>query len=256
MLIHQFFVGIPMLTSKVSTTSNLIKSLVVTASIAGGFSGALASSAQAASFSPTGWTATGDVRLTPTPISLSTNALAGDDSPALDSTFNFSGNPAVSAFDSTLQNFLGILPEALDLAPFEQATEGSAIKQTFDAQAGDKLQFTWKFLTNENNSSNDYAFLLVNGQRIDLANALSATTPSSPFFRESNGTYSYTFGATGAYTIGLGVVDIGDVAVTSALQLSNFQYTAIPTPAMLPGLVGLGLGLLRKRKLDKSDTAA
>jgi hypothetical protein len=31
--------------------------------------------------------------------------------------------------------------------------------------------------------------------------------------------------------------------------------TAIPTPALLPGLVGLGLGLIRKQKLEQTEAA-
>jgi hypothetical protein len=92
--------------------------------------------------------------------------------------------------------------------------------------------------------------LVVNGQKFNLSDVFDATNVSSLFFKENDGVYSYQFAQAGRYTIGFGVVDVEDFSVTSALQLSGFQYKAIPTPALLPGLVGLGLGLLRKRKSD------
>ena len=215
--------------------------------------------AQAASFNATAWTPSGDVILRPT-ISLSTDGKLGDDAPALNGAFNFSKTAASDI--NTLEPFLGVVPYGLDPAN-DTAYEGSAIKQTFTAQAGDKLQFNWKFLTNEGHDPNlvvfnDYAFLTVNGLKFNLAGIANATTASSVFAttaanvfaKEGNGSYTYNFATTRDYTIGLGVVDVGDYGVTSALQVSNFQYTAVPTPAMLPGLVGLGLGLLRKRKSD------
>ncbi len=224
--------------------------------------------AQAASFSTTAWLGSGDANLSSDPISLSTDSRDyQDDSPAPTGSFNFSGsNPTEVGFDPGLETFLGLAIGDLDPAG-TFASEGSAIKQTFDAQAGDSLQFNWQFLTNEGSDQslipfNDYAFLVVNGQKFTLADITNATTPSSvfatnpanAFFKEGNGSYTYNFATAGNYTIGLGVVDVGDFTNTSALQLRNFRYTAlptaIPTPALLPGLVGLGLGLLRKRKSD------
>jgi hypothetical protein len=41
-------------------------------------------------------------------------------------------------------------------------------------------------------------------------------------------------------------------SVSSGFNVDNLTYatapTAVPTPAILPGLIGLGLGMLRKRK--------
>ena len=38
--------------------------------------------------------------------------------------------------------------------------------------------------------------------------------------------------------------------------VANGSPTAIPTPALLPGLIGLGLGALRKRKSEEVETEA
>lgn len=37
------------------------------------------------------------------------------------------------------------------------------------------------------------------------------------------------------------------------LAIDDFSVTAVPTPALLPGLIGLGLGVLRKRKAEVSS---
>ena len=43
---------------------------------------------------------------------------------------------------------------------------------------------------------------------------------------------------------------------TPPVLVANGSPTAIPTPALLPGLIGLGLGALRKRKSEEVETEA
>ncbi|MEQ8974822.1 MAG: hypothetical protein RIE73_31100 [Coleofasciculus sp. C1-SOL-03] len=76
-----------------------------------------------------------------------------DDSPQPTGTFNFSGNePATVGTPGGLEDFLGLplgsLPGSNGFFTFP--FEGSALKQTFSAQAGDVLSFDWNFLTNDN----------------------------------------------------------------------------------------------------------
>ncbi|MDJ0698127.1 hypothetical protein [Mastigocoleus sp. MO_188.B34] len=59
-----------------------------------------------------------------------------------------------SVIDSDLEQFLGLSSGALDNLANADVTEGSAIKQTFSAQAGDVLTFDWNFLTNETTPDN------------------------------------------------------------------------------------------------------
>ncbi|QYO63326.1 PTPA-CTERM sorting domain-containing protein [Leptolyngbya sp. 7M] len=40
-------------------------------------------------------------------------------------------------------------------------------------------------------------------------------------------------------------------AVSSGLFLSNGNITPIPTPALLPGLIGMGLAALRKKNQEE-----
>ncbi len=73
---------------------------------------------------------------------------------------NASGVPA-----SDLETFLGVSPGSLNGLGNGTATTGSAIRQTFAANAGDVLTFNYNFLTGEdaNATLNDFSFFTING---------------------------------------------------------------------------------------------
>jgi hypothetical protein len=51
--------------------------------------------------------------------------------------------------------------------------------------------------------------------------------------------------------VGVGVVDQGNALQSSVLLISNADLTkaqAVPSPALLPAMVGFGLSLIRKRR--------
>jgi len=165
---------------------------------------------------------------------------------------NFSGTDAVSADD--LETFLGLAPGSLAGLGNGTPTEGSALKQTFSANAGDVLSFDWNFLTNENTPGvNDFAFATINPL------STLADTNFSPFvssltsdFAQETGfrTFTFTIPTTGTYTGGAGVVDVDDTEVTSGLLVDNFALTpstqptpVIPEPSSIllfgAGLLGL-----------------
>ncbi len=234
-----------MFTLSLQKRSTLVAGLATAVSVVGA---AIAPAANAASFDAASWSAIGDVRLSPAPITLTTYGDATDDS-GLVGSFNVSPNLAVQNLDT----FLGVVPGSLDFQ------EGSGIKKTFDALEGDRLTFIWNFLTNEGEPNgpvppkNDFAFFVVNGVVVNpaIAQVIDATQPSSPFFRQYSGVFEYVFPSSGSYTVGLGIADFEDFSGTSAIEV-NSQYTPIPTPALLPGLVGLSLAALRKRKSERS----
>ncbi|MBD2520582.1 PEP-CTERM sorting domain-containing protein [Nostoc sp. FACHB-973] len=198
-----------------------------------------ATSSQAASIDFSTWETFGDVT-TPSlgETNLSNDGLVADDFPATSGTFSFSGIAAGDAFGS-LQDFLGVSSNALDVDGF--AWEGSAIKSTYFAQAGEKFNFNWNFLTNES-SFNDFAFLVVDGTVTKLADFTSATNVSSFFNQETGVTsFSYTFNDSKNYTVALGVVDLDDFSTTSALKVSNANIQEVPEPStMLGSFLALG----------------
>jgi hypothetical protein len=162
-----------------------------------------------------------------------------------------SGDGSVS--DSTIETFLGLAAGTLDSLIAGDANEGSAIRQTITAGAGDILTFNWNFLTDEVEEGDDvpdFAFVsIVSNFSEILADAVSSTfVPSNtPFYDETGfSTFQYTFPTSGTFTLGFGVMDEDDEVVDSGLLLDN--VTIIPEPATIC-LLGLGvLSLLRKKK--------
>ncbi|HIK17255.1 MAG TPA: PTPA-CTERM sorting domain-containing protein [Leptolyngbyaceae cyanobacterium M33_DOE_097] len=64
----------------------------------------------------------------------------------------------------------------------------------------------------------------------------------------------------GANQLVIKIRDVGDSSIDSAVLIKGGTLgvgspEAIPTPALLPGLIGLGLGVVRKRKSQKSAEA-
>jgi hypothetical protein len=168
---------------------------------------------------------------------------------------------------SIIEEFLGLDPgsldklgTSLDVIPFPGgvATQGSAIRQTFTANAGDILTFDWNFLTNETAlfpSLNDFSFV-----SISSLSALASTKfpPADPFsmtqlFQETGfQPFSFTIPTTGTYTLGIGVTDWRDTTKDSVLLVDNVQFASVPEPTSALAVLGfgafLGVGSVLKRK--------
>lgn len=144
---------------------------------------------------------------------------------------------------ASLETFLNLNPGALS-APGKAATNGSAIKQNVTAKGGDVLTFKADFLTNESAKGNaDYAFVTVtlNGktQLFKLSRALKVTNPldGAGFISETGyGTYVILLPRNGQYTLGFGVVNVGDTTVASDLLVDNVQLQ----PNFFDGFDGFG----------------
>jgi len=187
-------------------------------------------------FTSSNWLFSGDVLRSPTQASLSNATIANGDN---DSTnLNFSGTNPTSAAGA-LQAFLGVSNISLDLGG--EAQEGSAIKQTFMAAAGDILSFNLT-IPNFDSDNTDLIFVLLNG---------NFTTFSS--------TLPFNSGAllAGSNTIAIGVVDIDDFIVSSQVEVSNIAFTPVPfefSPVIGVSMLGtiFGLNYLRKKRKPKS----
>jgi len=147
---------------------------------------------------------------------------------------NLSGSTPYNAFSPRLSTAIGLANNAalnagLGITSAVGYQEGSAIRNSsFAASAGDSFTLNWSFSQLD---SVDVGFVKVNG-------SLFALHGSSPF--------TYTFPSAGTYDLAIGVVDVSDFTGVSVLQISDAE-APVPTPALLPGLVGLGLGVIRKR---------
>lgn len=105
------------------------------------------------------------------------------------------------------------------------ATEGSSVKITGTAQAGDTFSFKYAFTTNDYLPYADFSFYSVNNKAIALG-ALGKNVSDYGSIQEN---IEYTFTTadfngnnSGTYTIGFGVVDSKDTIVDSYLQISEF----------------------------------
>jgi hypothetical protein len=105
---------------------------------------------------------------------------------------------------SSLESFLGLSAGSVSALGNGIATEGSAIRQTFNATAGETWAFDWNFLTNEGTHAffNDFAFVVFNGVLKELADTNFPTFVLSPtVFGEETGFHSSCFTTTGGRTL-------------------------------------------------------
>jgi len=221
----------------------------------------------------TGWTTLGDVSAQPgsygiQPASGTLQAAMTTDNNTLATVPHLAVASA-----SSIEQFLGLTPGSLTGAGNGTAIDGSAFKQTISAQAGQTLTFSYDFATDERkpDPNNDFGFLSVvpaastgnqanvstlgSGQSwLSAVNAGTAVpvTLASPAqlseFRNPDPattgyhSFSYTFGASGNFVVGFGVVDVGDNLATSGLMVDNLSLSAVPEPKNWALLAGLGLG--------------
>ncbi len=150
---------------------------------------------------------------------------------------------------SALESFLGLTPGSLSTLTSANLNQGSALKQSIFANAGDVLLFDWAFNTNRtpNNPLNDYAFFALSATPVKLADTFFGEFYQADLLNFTTGvhTTTYTFPSAGLYTLGIGVVDTrgGD---TSALLVDNFRLqtaggAVVPEPLTF---WAFGLGLL------------
>jgi hypothetical protein len=137
-----------------------------------------------------------------------------------------SGGNTVS--DSSLEAFLGLSSGSLDGLGNGNATQGSAIRQTFTANAGEVINFNWNFLTDEFTPTffNDFSFVAITpvAGAIELADTNSSFVSAlgTGFFEQTGyQSFSFTIPTSGTYVLGLGVVDVSDTVVDSGLLVDN-----------------------------------
>lgn len=184
------------------------------------------------------WASTGDVLALPSGGRLTTaSALYEDDASQGAGALNLTGSEPAAAFGD-IESFLGVPVGSLDADVLNQATEGSAIKLTLTAVAGDVLTIDWSLLTNDTSDGSvggmDYFFLTVGdtvhrlGQSGDAA---TASTSSGYLYQTGPQQSTFTFLTDGDYTIGIGLVDVTDYANTTQATIDNVTLTtSVPEP--------------------------
>ena len=204
----------------------------------------------------------------------------------------FPGDPLfpgdLTVTDGEIETFLGLSSGALD-ALLEQSPDalandpffpfpplfplvdsGSAISQSITGQAGDVLSFDSNFLTDEidefvsETPFNDFAFFsLANAQGATvIADTFSGFSSSSTIFESETGfsTTTFVLPSSGTFTLGFGVVDVGDNVVDSGLLIDNVQLNSnsgvVPEPTSLSIFGAMGLAaVIRRRKSCRTTLA-
>jgi hypothetical protein len=167
-----------------------------------------------------------------------------------------------------LESFLGLPSGSLDsfCGTTFCAFTGSAIKQSFTANAGDVISFDFDYLSND--PAIDFGFVVVDGTASVLSNASSGCTTYQRVTFTSETPYvwgslvsptgfsvdcgyqlfSTTVQGSGTHYIGAGVVHgDGDFIALSAILVDNVTLNGTPSAVPEPGtwmLLGSGLCLL------------
>jgi len=141
------------------------------------------------------------------------------------------GSNAVS--DADLEAFLGLNPGDLDALGNGDAIAGSAIQSTsITVAAGDQLSFDWNFLTNEDISTgnNDFGFVSITseylGELADTTSEFSSLASASFGLETGYRTFTHEFTTAGTFTVGIGVVDVVNNSVDSALLVDSFVISS------------------------------
>ncbi len=195
------------------------------------------------------------------------------------------GTSLGTATTDAIETFLGIpngFVTSINPVPaFFQPMDGSSLKQTFSAFAGEVLSFQWNFLTNDGlwgggadpDASRDSSFLTLIGPGLLFGSTLSdtldypnqlgsqnfATNPfltSSTSFNMETGfrNISIVLPNNGDYTVGFGVVNSGLDGASSGLLVdqvsTSLQSTPEPSAILLfgSGLIGLASWRWNKRR--------
>lgn len=163
-----------------------------------------------------------------------------------------------SVEESDLSEFLGLTSGSLDILLDGDATEGSGIKQTFTAQAGDIVEFDYTLLTNEatpNGIFNDSAFFSLGKSSDDSSGgkfALEIADTSDPTFSDKSvegyseatdtKTIKVAISEAGTYELGFGIVDLSDTIVDSGILVDDVK------------LISTGVGAFSSPSVEGTQT--
>lgn len=102
------------------------------------------------------------------------------------------------------------------------------------------FKFDWSYFTTDVGGPLYDPFVVINNIQTQLTDNFGSSSQL--------GSYSQ-FVAAGTQ-IGFGILTTDNILGSASVTVSDFEVAAIPTPALLPGLVGLGVAALRKKQKE------
>lgn len=106
------------------------------------------------------------------------------------------------------------------------------------------INFNWSYSTQDWGPIYDPFGYILNGTFFQLTNN------SGSILQNGSSSFNVVLGD----TFGFGIKTTDNAFGTASATISSFNApVAVPSPALLPGLVGLGLGVLRKRKAEAAE---
>jgi len=160
----------------------------------------------------------------------------------------FTGDYAPSNFTLTNDSADGFVntfgsPNSISITGGNNQSDFSGLTSYLTTAAANGLvSFNWNYTTQDRDGSSFDPFgYILNGTFSQLTtNGLSGSQSGDTSFSVALGD-----------SFGFGVQTRDNLLGSSSAAISNFSAsTAVPTPALLPGLIGLGVGMLRKRKAE------
>jgi hypothetical protein len=147
-----------------------------------------------------------------------------------------------------LNTAFGVGPTATP--PSIGVVEGSLLVGNFRQVApGDRFEFAFGY--SEDRDAQDIGFVMMVNQESEVRTIASLDEDTAPF--------RYDFAEAGDYTVAIGILDVNDFGGSTQLNIREASYavngTVIPTPALLPGLIGMGVAALRKHRNQDDDPA-
>jgi Ca2+-binding RTX toxin-like protein len=133
-----------------------------------------------------------------------------------------------------LLSFADQLVSVDDIFGEHDATEGAAMKTTVEVAAGAVLTLRFNFLDSEPSSAEpsfkDFAVVFINGEAFKLADVDDATHPIGSTdigFDDQTGygTLTITFAEAGSYSLGIAVMNEGDLAYDAGLLVDDVSIT-------------------------------
>lgn len=185
--------------------------------------------------------------ITASPVEAATFTYDFSGGPLIPSIYNFSGSAPLTSVTANSgsvvwrPNGLGIWQGGLDSLQVDGLDTNEILNLTFNqtvriiSATFSRVGINVPIL--DRNGNDDFRLL------VDEVEVLAADIPGGNLFDLDTGTYTFSPLIAQGSTLGFGVINRGDDYL-----LTNLTVETIPTPAMLPGLIGMGVVALRKRK--------